>query len=121
MVFRNGPNYDYHFIIKELEKKFEGGFSCLGENTENYKIFSVIITKEVKRIRKNGEKITKTISYKLQFINSARFMASSLSILAEEIHKIKFKYGHDNKKFENVELNTKILSASLSTQTLKMT
>ena len=48
-------------------------------------------------------------------------MASSLSILAEEIHKIKFKYGHDNKKFENVELNTKILSASLNTQTLKMT
>ena len=48
-------------------------------------------------------------------------MASSLSILAEGIHKIKFKHGHDNKKFENVELNTKILSASLSIQTLKMT
>ena len=23
-VFHNGPNYDYHFIIKELAKEFEG-------------------------------------------------------------------------------------------------
>ena len=42
---------------------------------------------------KSGEKITKNISYILQFIDSARFMASSLSNLvnnlAEGIHKIK--------------------------------
>ena len=35
--------------------------------------------KEVKRIGKNGEEITKIISYKLQFIDSTRFMASLLS------------------------------------------
>ena len=97
MAFHNGSNYDYHFIIKEPEKKFEGEFNYLRENTEKYKTFSVLITKEVKRIAKNGEKITKTISYKLQFIASARLMASSLSNLVnnlgKRIHKIKCKYG----------------------------
>ena len=34
VVFHNGSTYDYHFIIKELQKEFEGQFGCLGENTE---------------------------------------------------------------------------------------
>ena len=41
VVFHNGSTYDYHFIIKELVKEFEGNFDCLGENTEKiYHIFS---------------------------------------------------------------------------------
>ena len=32
VVFHNGPNYDYLFIIKELANKFEGQLECLGEN-----------------------------------------------------------------------------------------
>ena len=86
---------DYHFIIKEQAKEFGGEFICLGENTEKYKTSPVPITKEVKRIGKNGEETTKPISYKLQFIDSARFMASLLSNLlnnlAEGIHKSKCK------------------------------
>ena len=62
VVFHNGSNYDYHFIIKELAKEFEGTFNCLRENTENYKNFSVSITKEIKWIVKNGEEIAKAIS-----------------------------------------------------------
>ena len=42
----NGSKYDYHFIIKELAKKFKGQFECLGENTEKYITFSVPIKKE---------------------------------------------------------------------------
>ena len=30
VVFHNGSNYDYHFIIKELSKEFAGQFKCLG-------------------------------------------------------------------------------------------
>ena len=33
VVFHNGSTYDYHLIIKELFKEFEGNFECLGENT----------------------------------------------------------------------------------------
>ena len=45
IVFHNGSTYDYHFIIKELVKKFDGNFECLGENTEKYITFSVPIKK----------------------------------------------------------------------------
>ena len=45
VVFHNGLNYDYLFIIKELANEFEGQFECLGENTEKYKTFSVPIEK----------------------------------------------------------------------------
>ena len=46
--------------------------------------------------------MTKAISYRLQFIGSTNFMASSLTSLvkkfAGEIHINKCKCGHDNKK-----------------------
>ena len=45
IVFHNGSTYDYHFIIKELSKKFIGQFQCLGENTKTYITFSVLIKK----------------------------------------------------------------------------
>ena len=55
-----------------------------------------------KEIDKNVEEITNNMSYVLQFINTARFITSSLSSLvnnlSEGIHKIKCKYGHDDKK-----------------------
>ena len=39
IVFHNGSTYDYHFIINELVKEFDGNFECLGENTEKYIMF----------------------------------------------------------------------------------
>ena len=62
VVFHKGSNYDYHFIIKELANKFEGQFECLGENTENYKSFSIPIEKEVTKIDKDGNESVVTIS-----------------------------------------------------------
>ena len=50
VVFHNGSNYDYHFIIKELANKFKRKFECLGENTEKYGTFSVPIEKEVTKM-----------------------------------------------------------------------
>ena len=87
MAFRNGSNYDYHFVIKELvevEKKKDLF------RRKHWKIitFSVPIKKKVTRTDKNRVEITKTISYILQFIDRTRFMASSLSTL---INKIKCK------------------------------
>ena len=70
VVFHNGSTYDYHFIIKELAEEFERQFECLGENTEKYITFSVPIKKQLD----NG----KTITYKIKFTDSFRFMSSSL-------------------------------------------
>ena len=54
VLFHNGSTYDYHFIIKELAKKFEGEFECLRENTEKYVTFSVPIKKEITKKDKDG-------------------------------------------------------------------
>ena len=77
-MFHNGSIYDYHFIIKELVKEFEGSFECLGENTEKYIKFSVPIKKKIRN--KDLE-----IIYKIKFIDSYRFMASSLSKLVDNL------------------------------------
>ena len=51
------------------------------------------VEKEVTKIDKDGNESVVTISYKIKFINSARFMVTSLSNLVESvtagIHKIK--------------------------------
>ena len=57
LVFHNGSNYNYHFIIKELGNKFEGQFECLGENAEKYKSFSVQIKKEVIKLIRMVKKV----------------------------------------------------------------
>ena len=77
MIHHNGSNHDNHVIIKEWAEEFKDQFTCLGENTERYIIFTAPIEKEVTRIHKNGESITKNMSYILQFIDSARFTLSS--------------------------------------------
>ena len=46
-VFHNESNFDYHLSIKELAEKFEGQFTCLGENTEKYITFWVPIKKKL--------------------------------------------------------------------------
>ena len=81
ILFHNGSNYGYQFTIKELAEKFKKQFTCLGENTEKYIAFTVLIEKKVTRINKNREEVTKNISHILQFTDSARFMVISLSSL----------------------------------------
>ena len=80
IVFLNGSTYDYHFIINKLAKEFDGQLECLGETTEKCITFSVPISKELD----NG----KTITYKLKFIDSFRFMSTSLSSLVDNLSEI---------------------------------
>ena len=84
-MFHNGSTYYYHFIINESAEEFEGEFECLGENTERYITFSVPIKKEITKKDKYGnDKITK-VSCKIKFIDSFRFMLSSLSNLVDNL------------------------------------
>ena len=79
----NGSKYYYHFIIKELAEEFKGEFECLGENTEKYVSFSVPIKKEHDN--------DKTITYKIKFIDTCRFMQSKLSDLVDNLSEINNK------------------------------
>ena len=68
VIFHNRANYDDHLIIKELAKEFKSeDFECLGENSEKYISFSVKI--------KNENEDT----FKIRFLDSFKFMPSSLS------------------------------------------
>ena len=82
-----------HFIIKQLAEEFDGQFECLGEK---YITFSVPIKKE----HDNG----KTITHKLKFIDSYRFMQSKLSDLADNLS------GINNKKTKSCLERKKIKS-----------
>ena len=61
------------------------------------------------------------MSYILQFIKSARFMTGSSSNLVnnlfEGIHRIKCKYGHDDKL---VELYISVANGFLNTQIIRI-
>ena len=91
IVFHNGSTYNYHFIIKELVKEFEGNFECLDENMEKYITFSAPIKKKIEN--KDIE-----ITYKIKSIDSYRFMSSSLSKLVDNLSE-----GLQNNKCLNCE------------------
>ena len=80
VVFHNGSMYDYHFILKELVKESEGQFECLGENKEKYITFSVPIKKELDN--------SKRIKQKVKFMDSFRFVLTSLSKLVNNLSEI---------------------------------
>ena len=103
IVFHNGSIYDYHFIIKELGKEFEGNFECLGENTEKYITFSVPIKEKI-------EKKDFEITYKIKFIDSYRFMASSLSKLVDNLSE-----GIHNNKYSDCGSNLDYIKTTSKT------
>ena len=74
-IIIHNASYDTHFIINQLAEEFKGELNCIRENMEKYITFSVPIKKEYD----NG----KTITYKLKFIDSFRFMPTSLSELVD--------------------------------------
>ena len=105
VVFHNGSTYDYHFIIKHLARQLKGYFHYLGENTEKYITFSVPIKKVIDNDNDNdsdndsdsdkdkdkGKDKVKTITYKLKFIDSCRFMQDSLSNLVDKLCEVNNK------------------------------
>ena len=79
MVSHIGSNSDYHFIMKQLAEEYEVQFECLREKTKKCIIFSVPIEKE--------NKSCKTVTYKIELINSGSLMPSLLSSLAYNLAK----------------------------------
>ena len=97
----NGSKYDYHFIIRELAEEFKGQFECLGENTKKYIIFSIPIRKE----NDDG----KTITYKIKFIDTCRFMQSKLWDLAYNLSEINNKDCKKCMERKNLDQNVNLL------------
>ena len=76
----HNASYDTHFVINQLGEEFKDERNSIGENMEKYITFSVPIKKEC-----DGGK---TITRKLRFIDSFRFMLTSLSELVDNMSGI---------------------------------
>ena len=72
-------------MIISLAEEFEGEFECLGENTEKYITFSAPIKKETTKKDKYGNDKATEILCKINFIDSCRFMSTSLSNLVSNL------------------------------------
>ena len=75
-------------------KGFDGNFDCLGENTDKYITFSVPLKKKIEN------KASIEINYKIKFIDSCRFLSSSLSKLVDNLSE-----GIHNNEFSDCESN----------------
>ena len=86
--FRTVPIMIIILSLKNQQTSLRGNWNVLGENTKNKRCFLF-------QFDKDGSEHVVTIYYNIKFIDSARFVASSLShlvdSLAEVIHKIKCK------------------------------
>ena len=87
IVFHNLSGYDAHLFIKELGRRFnKNDIGVIAENKEKYISFNVKINVKLAGVRdKDGKEVHKNI--KLRFIDSFRFMASSLDKLASKWYK----------------------------------
>ena len=109
MSFHNGlPNCNYYFIIKELGEESKGQFIYLGENTEKYVTFSVLIAKEVTRNSKNGEELQNP------YLTDYNIDTSILSNLVNKsCWRINVNTNMIIKNGKRLKLNTKIERTSL--------
>ena len=85
IVFHNLSGYDAHLFIKELGRRLnKDGIGVIAENKEKYIGFNVKINVKLAEVRnKDGKEVHKNIN--LTFIDSFRFMASSLEKLASNL------------------------------------
>lgn len=82
VVFHNLTHYDSHFLLRKLANGFEGDMQIIPINAEKYISFS-------KSVKGTAQPFMEEI--KLRFIDSFRFMASSLDYLSSLIPSEKKK------------------------------
>ena len=85
IVFHNLSGYDAYLFIKELGRRFnKNDIGVIAENKEKYISFNVKINVKLAGVRdEDGKEVCKNIQ--LRFIDSCRFMASSLDKLASNL------------------------------------
>ena len=79
-IVNHNANYDIHFMINQLAEEFEGEINCIGDNMKKYITFSVTTKRECDN--------SKTVTHKLKFIDSFKFMSTSLSELVDNMSGI---------------------------------
>ena len=83
-MFHNLSGYDAHLFKKELASLTDGSIGVIAKNTEDYISFSIKVEVD-KYIDENG--IEKSKEIELRFIDSFKFMSSSLDFLVNNLAK----------------------------------
>ena len=81
VIFHNLPGYDAHLFIRELAK-YTTGMGAIAKYIEDYISFSIKVEVD-KYIDKDGNERTKEME--LRFIDSIKFMGSSLDSLVNNL------------------------------------
>ena len=93
VLFHNLAGYDAHLFIRELAK-YTTGMGVIAKNTEDYISFSIKVEVD-KYVDKEGNERAKEME--LRFIDSIKFMSSSLDSLVNNLAR----GGHEFWGFEN--------------------
>ena len=94
LVFHNLSGYDSHLLVKNLGRS-DGSIDCTLNNEEKYISFTKrrqvgSYTKKVKNEERETEEETKPLHHQIRFIDSFRFMATSLDKLLNNLSKDAF-------------------------------
>ena len=110
VIFHNLARYDAHLFIKELG----GDIKCIPCNDETYISFSKTIIVDTFD-KEEGEKKKVVVKRDIRFIDSFKFMSSSLASLANNLEKEKCK---NLSKFYEGERLDLVTQESVSTLTI---
>ena len=118
VIFHNLQSYDAHLFIKQLAS-LPGEFTCIPSTEEKYISFSKYIKVGEYRIRKKdkeGNFIKRDINFEIRFIDSYKFLKSSLEQLVKNLKKKKENEDDDEDEYfysikqdfkNNIDLVTK--------------
>ena len=81
VYFHNLSGYDCHLFIKKLKTNNGGKINCIPKTEENYISFSKEVV--VDKFKKDGKEII--VKRELRFIDTFKFMASSLDALSKNL------------------------------------
>ena len=100
VVFHNLSGYDSHLFIRNLGYT-DGNIDCIPKNMEKYISFTKNIKVGEYKDKKTGD--VKDKNFKIRFIDSFKFMSTSLGALVdnlpeESFHALKKEYGDDKLK-----------------------
>ncbi|KYN16161.1 hypothetical protein ALC57_11593 [Trachymyrmex cornetzi] len=87
VVFHNLSGYDAHFIIKEIATAYDGNVDVLPITKEKY----ISFTKHIDSTKDNNTNNFQKNCVKLRFIDSFKFLSTSLEKLASYLDKDKLK------------------------------
>ena len=96
VIFHNLTGYDPHIFIKNLgvsESKIPGIINCIRNNEEKYISFTkdIEVDRFMEKDEKTGEMKEKIVKREIRFIDSFKFMASSLDKLTANLDESSFQ------------------------------